>query len=289
MMVDTKAHESAVDKVDVGLEARITIDAFPDQYYRGEVSKVAVLPDSQSRWLNPDLKVYSTDITLFEGNEKLKPGMSAKVEIIVQSLSRVVYVPIQCVYRRGGREVCYVTGPGLGIEVRPVKVGLTNDQFVEVREGLTEGEQVLLYAPAIGDDQGAKSEEGAAGAEPGAGSGEEEIRSPENRGADSAGEAREEDSRRRSGRRDEGSGAEGGAPPSAMGERSLGGFDPSAVSEEDKKKFEEFMKLTPEERMKRIEQMRSEGKIPDFSSGGGGMGRGSGSDRRSSRSSERDG
>jgi len=53
-----------------------------------------VLPDSQNRWLNPDLKVYLTTITIDGTHDWVKPGMSAKVEILVDRLADVVYVPV---------------------------------------------------------------------------------------------------------------------------------------------------------------------------------------------------
>lgn len=165
MQVETKVHESSIDKVELGQEALVTVDAFPDLRLHGKVTKVAILPDSQSRWLNPDLKIYSTDITLDDGNEKLKPGMSAKVEIVIDRLKNVFFVPIQSVYRKGGKEVCYVLSSS-GIEARPITVGLNNETFVEVKEGLKEGEQVLLYPPAAmgeaaAEEEGEQEREGA--------------------------------------------------------------------------------------------------------------------------------
>jgi len=158
MEVETKVHESSRALVETGQEALVTVDAFPDLRFHGKVTKVAILADSQSRWLNPDLKIYRTNITLDDGNDKLKPGMSAKVEIIINRLKDVIYVPIQSVYRRGGSEVCYVSDGG-AIEVRPVIAGLHNDSFVEIKKGLEEGEQVLLYQPAIGESTDEEEEE----------------------------------------------------------------------------------------------------------------------------------
>lgn len=146
MQVDAKVHETVVDKVEVGQEAAITVDAFPDMRLKGQVSKVAILPDAQSRWLNPDLKVYSTGVTIDEVVDSLKPGMSAKVEIIVARLEDVLSVPIQAVSMREGREVCYVVH-SREVEVRPVEIGISNDKFVEIKGGLEEGEKVLLLPP----------------------------------------------------------------------------------------------------------------------------------------------
>ena len=93
MSVRVKIHESYIKKIKKGQKARITVDAFPDTVLDGEVTKVGVLPDSQNRWMNPDMKVYLTTITINGTNDWLKPGMSAKVEILANCLSDVVYVP----------------------------------------------------------------------------------------------------------------------------------------------------------------------------------------------------
>ena len=112
MSVHVKIHESYIKKIKKGQKARITVDAFPDKVLDGEVSKVGVLPDSQNRWMNPDMKVYLTTITINGTNDWLKPGMSAKVEILVNCLANVVYVPVQAVSPLEGKQVCYVANGG---------------------------------------------------------------------------------------------------------------------------------------------------------------------------------
>ena len=97
MSVDVKIHESYIKKISKGQKARITVDAFPDQPLTGEITKVAVLPDSQNRWMNPDMNVYLTTITVDGTHDWVKPGMSAKVEIFVNHLDNVIYVPLQAV------------------------------------------------------------------------------------------------------------------------------------------------------------------------------------------------
>ena len=143
MSVRVKIHESYIKKVKKGQKVHITVDAFPDQALDGEVSSVSVLPDSQNRWLNPDMKVYLTTITVTGSHEWLKPGMSAKVEIIVNRLENVVYMPIQAVSPADGKQFCYVANGGTP-ERRLVEIGEFNDEFIEIKKGLKEGERVLL-------------------------------------------------------------------------------------------------------------------------------------------------
>src|SRR5215471_7816783 len=145
MSVKVKIHESYIKKVKKGQKARITVDAFPDKILTGEVTKVGVLPDSQNMWMNPDLKVYLTTVTIQGTNDWLKPGMSSKVEIFVSRLPDVVYVPVQAVSAVEGKQVCYLSN-GRKPEQRVVEVGEFNDEFIEIKSGLKEGEKVLLRA-----------------------------------------------------------------------------------------------------------------------------------------------
>ena len=146
MSVRVKIHESHIKKITPGLPARVTVDAFADEQLTGEVSKVGVLPDAGNRWMNPDLKVYLTTIDIHEVRDWLKPGMSAKVEIMVKTLTNIVYIPLQAVSAAQGRQVCYVADGGAP-EMRIIDVGDFNDEFIVVKSGLKDGEKVLLNAP----------------------------------------------------------------------------------------------------------------------------------------------
>ncbi len=146
MSVNVKIHESYIKKIKKGQKARITVDAFPDTELEGEVTKMGVLPDSQNRWMNPDLKVYNTTITINGTYDWVKPGMSAKVEILVTKLNDVVYVPIQAVSPDSGKQICYVAAT-FKPERREVETGEFNDEFIQIKRGLKEGERVLLRVP----------------------------------------------------------------------------------------------------------------------------------------------
>jgi len=146
MKVETKVHETSVDKVHPGLPARITVEAFPDKVFTGEVVKVSPLPDAQRNFLNPDLKVYNTDVSISELDASLKPGMSAKVEIIIDQFEDVLYVPVQAIVNREENKYCFVQTSN-GLEERQVKAGAFNENFIVIYDGLKEGEKVSLKPP----------------------------------------------------------------------------------------------------------------------------------------------
>ena len=148
MIVEVRVHEASVDKVRPGQHATIVAEPFPDRAFHGEVLSVAPLPDAQRSYLNPDIKVYTTRVSIEDSQTSLRPGMSAKAEILVEQLDDVLMVPVQVVANRGGRKVCYVAADG-GLEERQVETGAFNDTFVEIVSGLEVGENVLLSPPRI--------------------------------------------------------------------------------------------------------------------------------------------
>jgi HlyD family secretion protein len=151
MIVEIRVHESHVLQIRPGLDAYVTVDSIPDRRFKAKVIKVAVLPNSQDRWMNPNLKVYSTDVLIEEDLPDLKPGASARAEIIVTNLLNALTVPLQTVTTVKGKQVCYVQN-GDGVTAVPVMVGNFNDQFIEIRSGLKEGDQVALTPPASASD-----------------------------------------------------------------------------------------------------------------------------------------
>ena len=143
---EVKIHESTLEKVSLGLPVRLTIDALPGKTYTGRVSRIAPLPDPISMWLNPDLKVYNTDIYIDNETPELKTGMSCRAEIIIERYSDAVYIPVQAVLNIDGRPQVFVQN-GKNSEMRPVDVGLDNNRMIVILSGLQPGERVLLTPP----------------------------------------------------------------------------------------------------------------------------------------------
>jgi len=141
MKVEVKIHETWIDRIEPNQPADITVEAFPDKTFTGRVLKKAPLAD-QEDYLNPDLKVHATDVGIDGTHDSLKTGMTGKVTVMIDELHDVLYVPIQSVVTVEDKKVCYVAGSPA--QKREVETGLFNDNFVEIKSGLSEGEKVLL-------------------------------------------------------------------------------------------------------------------------------------------------
>jgi HlyD family secretion protein len=143
MQVKVKVHESVVKRVKVGQTAAIAIEALNNLKLGGEVTKVAILPDATNWWLNPDLKEYSVTVNVQGQHKDLKPGMSVKAEIVIEELKDVLKAPVHAIQADEDRVYCMVRTPR-GPAARDVKTGASNDTFIEVKEGLKEGDQLYL-------------------------------------------------------------------------------------------------------------------------------------------------
>ncbi len=146
MGVSVKVHESQVKKVRIGQPVLVKVDAEPGKILHGKVAELAVLPDSASSRYTPNLKVYPCTIHIEGTHPWLKPGMNAKVEIIIQQLADVMYVPVQSIEVENDQHFCYVESDGK-LERREVTTGAFNDDFIEVQNGLHTGDTVALSLP----------------------------------------------------------------------------------------------------------------------------------------------
>ena len=146
MTAEIKVHESSVDKVQPGQPVLLKVDAYPGETFTGTVAKIAPLPDAQSVWLNPDLKVYDTTINIQGDHDQLRTGMSCEAKIIVDQYDNATYVPIQSVIRVGDQPTVFAVHNGRSIPV-PVKLGLDNNRTVRILSGIAPGQRVLLAPP----------------------------------------------------------------------------------------------------------------------------------------------
>lgn len=146
MGVRVNVHESQIKKVRIGQPVKVRVDAEPGKELDGRVAELAVLPDSSSSRYTPNLKVYPCTIHINGYHPWMKPGMNAKVEIIVDQLADVLYVPVQSIEVDQDHHFCYISNNG-NLERREISTGLFNDEFIEVRDGLKGGEAVALSLP----------------------------------------------------------------------------------------------------------------------------------------------
>jgi HlyD family secretion protein len=147
MIVEATVSEVDAAKVDTGLTARITLDAFPDIVYEGMVTKKSTL--ARKKDYNSLINVFDVEVTFTKIDENLKPGMSASTDIIISRLEDVVSVPIEAVFERDGETVVFLDNK----QARQVTVGRRNDQSVEITDGLEGDETICLVDPTLDEQE----------------------------------------------------------------------------------------------------------------------------------------
>jgi HlyD family secretion protein len=146
MIVEASVHESVLEQVQVGQIVRITVEALPEREFTGRVRFKAVLPDTNSWWANPDLRVYRTEVEILNPDPGMRPGMTCAVRVEVAKLENVLHVPVQARFFQGEQAVVFVRD-GETISLRNVELGLYNEAWIEIKSGVEEGEIVLMSAP----------------------------------------------------------------------------------------------------------------------------------------------
>lgn len=143
---EVRVHEANMNKVKLGVPVEVEIEALPGKVFSGTVAKIAVMPDAQIMWMNPDLKVYNTEIYIDGDTKDLRTGMSCKARIIIDHYENATYIPIQAVVRIGQQPTVYVVENGQSIP-KPVEIGLDNNRMIHIISGLKAGEIVDLTPP----------------------------------------------------------------------------------------------------------------------------------------------
>jgi multidrug efflux pump subunit AcrA (membrane-fusion protein) len=144
----TYINEIDVSKVNVGQHVRIGIDAFPDKRLEGEVIAVANVGQSLP---NSDAKVFEVKIKIFGKDKDLKPAMTTSNTIEAGTFNDTLMIASDAVFGNDSMKYVFV-----GRE-NPVKqvvwLGDENENYVLVRKGLKEGDEVWLNEPANPDDK----------------------------------------------------------------------------------------------------------------------------------------
>ena len=125
--------------VKTGAKARVTIDAYPDKVFTGNVSYVYPT-------LKPETRTVPVRVELANPGLLLKPGMFAQVELGVSAKAKVITVPLSAVIDSGTRQIVLLSqGEGRFLP-REVKLGARSDNYVEVLDGVKDGELVVVAA-----------------------------------------------------------------------------------------------------------------------------------------------
>ena len=146
MRVIAKVNESRVEQVKLGMPASISIDAFRELDLVGRVEKVGEYPIPSVSRYTAHIKEYATEILIENPPKGLRPGMTAKVRILIEQIPSALQVPLHAVLRVKGTTYCLVADEQGELRARLVQLGSVNAASAVVESGVNEGEQVVVNA-----------------------------------------------------------------------------------------------------------------------------------------------
>ncbi len=138
--------ERDIAAVRIGQAVEVSFDAFPDKAFSGKVSYLYPT-------LNPQTRTVPVRIELPNPRGELRPAMYANVRLKVSAGGTAVAVPVSAVIDSGTAQRVLVQIEEGRFEPRDVKLGLRGDDYVEVKEGVKEGEQVVVAANFLIDSE----------------------------------------------------------------------------------------------------------------------------------------
>ncbi len=135
VLVDLNIPNSQINTVRLGQPVRIVNYAFPDLTFAGEIT----IMDPA---LNPTTRTFRVEATVNNPDLVLRPGMFVRAEIVTETRAGVVIIPRELILSRQNRQVVFIAQGGVA-EMREITTGLEDEMFVEVLEGLSEGERLI--------------------------------------------------------------------------------------------------------------------------------------------------
>lgn len=143
MVVKAQVRENDLNKMQVGLDATVKIDAYPSLSLSGKVESIGTLAVEDPSVAG---KHFQFTIKLRESDPRLRPGMTARAFITVDQVKNTLAIPVSALFDDEGSTYCYIK-KGADIFRRNIKIARMNEDLVEITEGLSEGDRVSLIRP----------------------------------------------------------------------------------------------------------------------------------------------
>jgi multidrug efflux pump subunit AcrA (membrane-fusion protein) len=128
--------ERDIGQIRPGLKTRLQVDAYPDETFTGSVRRLSPTIDPASRSGEVEISLANADL-------RLKPGMFAKVTLILDQRQDVVVIPRDALVQGKNGRAVFVVRDGVA-HLQPVTTGLESDTMVEIRTGLEPATEIVL-------------------------------------------------------------------------------------------------------------------------------------------------
>jgi Cu(I)/Ag(I) efflux system membrane fusion protein len=148
--INTEVFESQVAKLETGLKVNMQLSYFPNKEYKGYIDYIYPTLDRKNRTVKVRLSFKNKD-------ELLKPGMFANVTIFENEAEETLAIPIQSLIRTGQSNRAVLAFDNGRFKSVNVKIGKITDDYVQILEGLIEGDKVVTSAQFLIDSESSKT------------------------------------------------------------------------------------------------------------------------------------
>jgi len=147
MRIELKLDEVERGKLRLGMPIRIRVDAIPDREFEASLDWISPIAAVVFRGMGMTEKTFPARATLTKVDPRLRPGMSATAEILLERETATLLIPARASFMNQGKPAVWVQKGG-DFAIRPIEVGKRNDTDLVVLRGLKEGEVVAMENPA---------------------------------------------------------------------------------------------------------------------------------------------
>lgn len=147
LFVNIALEEVDRGKLALGQPVRLVVDAIPDRVFNATIDWISPIANLVWRGGATPEKTFPAHATLKNHDDRLRPGMSASAEIIIEREPSRLLIPLRASVSKNGKPAVYVQS-GKDFVLREIQVGRRSDDDIIVLGGLKEGEIVALEDPA---------------------------------------------------------------------------------------------------------------------------------------------
>ena len=164
MQVKAKVNEGRIAFIRNGQRVDVVVGALEGQILQGVVSKVNKYPEASS-WFNSEVKEFATYIKILDPPEAIRTGLTAEVEMLVNTMANQTMIPVQTLHEDQGQAFCLIKRPydsknqlhsqklggkhgdvnaEFSVEIVPVEYAASNNKFLAITSGLKAGDMVVM-------------------------------------------------------------------------------------------------------------------------------------------------
>ncbi|MBO8129771.1 MAG: efflux RND transporter periplasmic adaptor subunit [Peptococcaceae bacterium] len=143
--VHSEVNEADANLLAAGQKVEVTVPALPEEVFTGEITSVAPAAKTR-RGQEGEETTVEVVIRVDNPEEKLRPGYTTDLNIIAVEPKEVLVVPYEAVIDRNGEKFVFAVKDGKAV-LRKIATGISNELYISVTGGLSEGEQVIISPP----------------------------------------------------------------------------------------------------------------------------------------------